>query len=61
MAKNVVGLVYVAAFAPDEGETLGEATAGSKDAVLKTALVPRVSVGGWGVGDGVLRRPCQVP
>src|ERR1700716_3238051 len=23
-AKNVVGLVYVAAFAPDEGETLGE-------------------------------------
>src|SRR5690348_18509611 len=24
-AKNVVGLVYVAAFAPDEGERLGEA------------------------------------
>jgi pimeloyl-ACP methyl ester carboxylesterase len=39
-AKNVVGLVYVAAFAPDEGEVLGEVTAGSKDSVLDTALVP---------------------
>jgi pimeloyl-ACP methyl ester carboxylesterase len=26
VAKNVVGLVYVAAFATEEGETLGEAT-----------------------------------
>jgi pimeloyl-ACP methyl ester carboxylesterase len=33
-AKNVVGLVYVAAFAPDEGEVLGQITAGSKDSVL---------------------------
>ena len=41
LAKNVVGLVYVAAFAPDKGETLGEATAASKDAVLGTALVPQ--------------------
>ena len=40
-AKNVVGLVYVAAFAPDEGETLGAATATSKDAILGPALVPR--------------------
>jgi len=40
-AKNVVGLVYVAAFAPDEGETLGAAGAESKDSVLNTALVPR--------------------
>src|ERR1700758_4142366 len=39
-AHNVVGLVYVAAFAPDEGEVLGEVTAGSKDSVLNTALVP---------------------
>jgi hypothetical protein len=30
-AENVVGLVFVAAFAPDEGETLGEVEAGSKD------------------------------
>jgi pimeloyl-ACP methyl ester carboxylesterase len=38
---NVVGLVYVAAFAPDEGERLGDATATSKDTVLSSALVPR--------------------
>jgi pimeloyl-ACP methyl ester carboxylesterase len=37
---NVVGLVYVCAFAPEEGERLGEATAASKDAVLSAALVP---------------------
>jgi pimeloyl-ACP methyl ester carboxylesterase len=39
-AKNVVGLVYVAAFAPDEGETLGEAEGNSKDSVLNDALIP---------------------
>ena len=39
-ADNVVGLVFVAAFAPDEGEALGEAEAGSKDSVLNSALVP---------------------
>ncbi len=39
-APNVVGLVYVAAFAPDEGERLGEVEAGSKDSVLNSALVP---------------------
>jgi pimeloyl-ACP methyl ester carboxylesterase len=37
---NVVGLVYVAAFAPDEGERLGEVEEGSKDSVLNSALVP---------------------
>ena len=40
-AKNVVGLVYVAAFAPEEGEALGDVEAGSKDSVLNSALVPR--------------------
>jgi pimeloyl-ACP methyl ester carboxylesterase len=40
-ADNVVGLVYVAAFAPDEGETLGQVEAGAKDSVLNSALVPR--------------------
>src|SRR5262245_20432512 len=40
-AKNVVGLVYVAAFAPDEGEILGAVTPTSKDSVLNSALVPR--------------------
>jgi pimeloyl-ACP methyl ester carboxylesterase len=39
-AKNVVGLVFVAAFAPDEGERLGEAEGASKDSVLNSALVP---------------------
>ena len=33
-APNVVGLVYVAAFAPDEGETLGGIEGDSKDSVL---------------------------
>jgi pimeloyl-ACP methyl ester carboxylesterase len=40
-AKNVVGLVYAAAFAPDEGQRLGEIEAGSKDSVLNPALVSR--------------------
>ena len=39
-AKNVVGLVYVAAFAPDEGERLGEVTPESRDSVLNSALAP---------------------
>ena len=38
-APNVVGLVFVAAFAPDEGETLGEVAPQSKDSVLNSALV----------------------
>ena len=40
-AKNVVGLVYVAAFAPEEGEKLGAAQAESKDSILNSALVPQ--------------------
>jgi pimeloyl-ACP methyl ester carboxylesterase len=40
IANNVVGLVFVAAFAPDEGERLGAVTSGSKDSLLNTALVP---------------------
>jgi pimeloyl-ACP methyl ester carboxylesterase len=40
-AKNVVGLVFVAAFAPEDGETLGEATAASKDSILGSAQVAR--------------------
>jgi pimeloyl-ACP methyl ester carboxylesterase len=39
-ASNVRGLVYVAAFAPDEGEVLLEVEGGSKDSVLTSALVP---------------------
>jgi pimeloyl-ACP methyl ester carboxylesterase len=40
-APNVVGLVYVAAFAPDEGEVLGDVAASSKDSILMTAQVQR--------------------
>jgi pimeloyl-ACP methyl ester carboxylesterase len=47
-AKNVVGLVFVAAFATDEGETIGEVAATSKDSILSTALVPLH----YPVGDG---------
>jgi pimeloyl-ACP methyl ester carboxylesterase len=39
-AENVVGLVFVAAFAPDEGERLGDVEGGSKDSVLMSALAP---------------------
>ena len=40
-APNVRGLVYVAAFAPDEGETLMNIEANSKDSVLNSVLVER--------------------
>jgi pimeloyl-ACP methyl ester carboxylesterase len=36
---NVLGLVYVSAFAPDEGEILIDIENGSTDSVLNTALV----------------------
>src|ERR1700760_1863051 len=36
---NVAGLVFVAAFAPDEGERLGEVAARSRDSLLGTAQV----------------------
>jgi pimeloyl-ACP methyl ester carboxylesterase len=39
-ANNVLGLVYVAAFAPDEGERLGEVESDSRDSVLNAALMP---------------------
>jgi pimeloyl-ACP methyl ester carboxylesterase len=40
-ADNVVGLVYVAAFAPEENESLTEAEGTSRDSVLAPALLPR--------------------
>jgi pimeloyl-ACP methyl ester carboxylesterase len=49
-AKNVVGLVYVAAFATDEGERLIEVEGNSKDSVLSTALVPLQYPTGHGQG-----------
>jgi pimeloyl-ACP methyl ester carboxylesterase len=39
-AKNVVGLVYVAGLAPDEGETLLALEQGSRDSVIFPALIP---------------------
>jgi pimeloyl-ACP methyl ester carboxylesterase len=39
-ATNVVGLVYVSAFAPDENEILGEIEGTSRDSVLGPALLP---------------------
>lgn len=41
-AKNVLALVFVAAYAPENGETLGGAGASSKDSVLNSALVERL-------------------
>jgi pimeloyl-ACP methyl ester carboxylesterase len=38
-AENVVGLVYVAAFAPDEGEILSDIEGDSKDSILNSALL----------------------
>jgi pimeloyl-ACP methyl ester carboxylesterase len=38
-ANNVVGLIYVAAFATEEGERLADATAASQDAILSSGLV----------------------
>ena len=40
MAPNVVGLVYVAAFAPDEGETIQEIGANFPETGLSAALRP---------------------
>jgi pimeloyl-ACP methyl ester carboxylesterase len=40
MVDNVVGLVYVAAFAPDDGEVLQEIEGTSRDSVLGSALRP---------------------
>jgi pimeloyl-ACP methyl ester carboxylesterase len=40
-AGNVVGLVFVAAFAPDEGERLGQVAATSKDSILGSVQIAR--------------------
>ncbi len=37
-AKNVAGLVYVAAFAPDEGETVADIVGSSKESALLAAV-----------------------
>ena len=52
-AKNVVGLVYVAAYATEDGESLGKAGEESKDSVLSSALVPLRYPTGNGDGPGI--------
>lgn len=62
-APNVVGLVYVAGFAPDEGERLGEVEESSKDSVLNTGTgrAPVPDRGGRGDGDRVFHQPRTLP
>jgi pimeloyl-ACP methyl ester carboxylesterase len=50
---NVVGLVYVAAFAPDEGETLMDVEGRTRDSVLLSALRPNEYPTGTGPGTAV--------
>jgi len=52
-ARNVVGLVHVAAFAPEEGERLMEVEGASKDSVLTSALVQLRYPTGQGSDTGV--------
>jgi pimeloyl-ACP methyl ester carboxylesterase len=59
-ANNVVGLVFVAAFAPDEGERLGEVEANSKDSVLNPALVPHQYPTGTGTATEFSIDPAKV-
>jgi pimeloyl-ACP methyl ester carboxylesterase len=45
---NVIGLVYVAAFAPDEGETIADIVSRSKDSALLAAVLERL----FPIGEG---------
>ena len=61
-ADNVVGLVYVAAFIPDEGETILALASQATDSLLGAALRPaQYPTGGAEPGDRVLHRPGVVP
>ena len=57
-APNVVGLVYVAAFAPDTDERLGDVAATSKDSLLRTAQVQCTYPTGQGA-EGACAEPQQ--
>jgi pimeloyl-ACP methyl ester carboxylesterase len=52
-ASNVVGLVYFAAFAPDEGETLMAIEGASRDSVLNTVLLPLQYPAGQGTETAI--------
>jgi len=61
-ARNVVGLVFVAAFATEEGETLGVATAASTVSTLMPALIPRrYPIAGGGTGTELHVDPARFP
>lgn len=47
-AENVAGLVYVAGFAPEEGESLTDIEGDSRDSVLGSSLIPLQ----YPLGDG---------
>jgi pimeloyl-ACP methyl ester carboxylesterase len=51
--ENVVGLVYVAAFAPDGGESLAAIERDSRDSVIGAALLQRQYPTGQGTGTAV--------
>jgi pimeloyl-ACP methyl ester carboxylesterase len=50
---NVLGLVYVSGFAPDQGEVLSDVESGSKDSVLNSALVQQEYPTGQGTETAV--------
>lgn len=52
-AQNVLGLVYVAAFAPEDGESLGDIEVDSRDSVLNSALLPLQYPTEQGMGTAV--------
>jgi pimeloyl-ACP methyl ester carboxylesterase len=53
MAQNVVGLVYVCAFIPEEGESIQALADQATDSLLGAALVPRQYPNGPGEEPGV--------
>lgn len=53
MADNVVGLVYVCAFIPEEGESIQALAEQATDSLLGAALVPRQYPNGPGEEPGV--------
>jgi pimeloyl-ACP methyl ester carboxylesterase len=53
MADNVVGLVYVCAFIPEEGESIQALAEQATDSLLGSALVPRQYPTGPGEEPGI--------
>ena len=60
-AANVVGLVFVAAYAPEDGERLGDVGDTSKDSILGPTLVPLKYPDASGSGVEFVVDPGEVP